>query len=435
MQIDCVTVIGANGTMGKNVSAIFASYGNAKVYMAARKYEDAKKAAETAYLSVKAQSVKANCIPVDYSRLEACIKESDLIFESTKEDFAVKREITKRIGEYMTEESVCVSGTSGLSLTKLAEELSVNLKSRYMGMHMFNPPYQMTLCELISTKYTDRRKFEALREYAEGILRRTVVEVADSPAFLGNRIGFQFINEAMQKAEQYKDNGGIDYIDAILGGFTGRNMPPLLTADFVGLDVHKAIVDNLYENTNDFVRESFLLPEFVEHMISEGNYGRKSGQGLYRTERTESGSKNIYVYDIAIATYRKKNKYVFPFVENVVAALEVGEYKAAKEALTNNRSQEAELCVKLLLNYILYSLNITTEVGDDIHSADAVMAAGFNWCPPLALVEFFGGREDFRDLCTERIDKKHLDKMPFEDLIEKIESSKYDYRKFIKAKD
>ena len=73
----------------------------------------------------------------------------------------------------------------------------------------------------------------------------------DSPAFLGNRIGFQFINEALQYAEKYKFNGGIDYIDAILGPFTGRAMSPLVTANFVGLDVHKAIVDNLYENTRD----------------------------------------------------------------------------------------------------------------------------------------------------------------------------------------
>ena len=29
------------------------------------------------------------------------------------------------------------------------------------------------------------------------------------------RIGFQFINEALRYAERFKDNGGIDYIDAI----------------------------------------------------------------------------------------------------------------------------------------------------------------------------------------------------------------------------
>ena len=61
--------------------------------------------------------------------------------------------------------------------------------------------------------------FEAVKAYASQILRRTVVETSDTPGFLGNRIGFQFINEALQTAEHYKHNGGIDYIDAILGMF------------------------------------------------------------------------------------------------------------------------------------------------------------------------------------------------------------------------
>lgn len=72
------------------------------------------------------------------------------------------------------------------------------------------------------------------------------MQVKDNPAFLGNRIGFQFINDAMQYADRFKDNGSIDYIDAILGSFTERSMAPLTTSDFVGLDVHKAIVDNIY---------------------------------------------------------------------------------------------------------------------------------------------------------------------------------------------
>lgn len=55
------------------------------------------------------------------------------------------------------------------------------------------------------------------------------------------------MNEALQYAERYADNGGIDYVDALLGPFTGRTMPPITTADFTGLDVHKAIVDNIYE--------------------------------------------------------------------------------------------------------------------------------------------------------------------------------------------
>ena len=36
MEIRKVTVIGANGTMGYNAAAMFASFGNAKVFMVSR---------------------------------------------------------------------------------------------------------------------------------------------------------------------------------------------------------------------------------------------------------------------------------------------------------------------------------------------------------------------------------------------------------------
>lgn len=80
----------------------------------------------------------------------------------------------------------------------------------------------MPLCEFTPTKYADMELARELKSYLKDKLFRTVVEVKDSPAFLGNRISFQFINEALQYADKYKDNGGIDYIDAILGSFTGR---------------------------------------------------------------------------------------------------------------------------------------------------------------------------------------------------------------------
>ena len=52
--IKTVTVVGANGTMGANVSAIFASFGNATVYMVSRDLEKSKKASIKAGKSVKA---------------------------------------------------------------------------------------------------------------------------------------------------------------------------------------------------------------------------------------------------------------------------------------------------------------------------------------------------------------------------------------------
>lgn len=438
MQIETVTILGANGTMGRNIAAIFASFGRAEVYLVSRTMEKSIQAREKAYISVRAESVKERMMPKDYSDLKECVEKSDLIFEACAESWETKVEIHREIAGYMessemTDKIIC-SGTSGLSITGLAELYPEKLRKNVIGMHFFNPPYNMTLCELTPTVYTDRSVFDYVLKYGKSVLFRTMVEVKDSPAFLGNRIGFQFINEALQMAEQYKYNGGIDYIDAILGPFTGRAMAPLVTADFVGLDVHKAIVDNLYKNTNDWAHDTFFLPEFADRLIHDGKLGKKTGAGLYKTVLHDSGVKIRQVYDIEHGYYREIMQYRFPFVEDMVEALKTGDYSCAFQILEENHSQEAVICCKFMLKYVLYSLTAAREVGYNIHSADDVMATGFNWCPPLAIVEAFGGAGKFIRLCQERLKGQQLEAVDLGELKETIESSRYDYRRFIKAK-
>ena len=55
MELKNVTILGANGTLGKLISAIFASFGNANVYMISRKKDvDIEEVAK----SVKAISIQ-----------------------------------------------------------------------------------------------------------------------------------------------------------------------------------------------------------------------------------------------------------------------------------------------------------------------------------------------------------------------------------------
>ena len=150
--------------------------------------------------------------------------------------------------------------------------------------------------------------------------------------------------------------------------------------------------------------------------------------------RHDSGMKMCYVYDISHKHYREKIQYSFPFVEEMVTALKVGDYDTAFRVLIENRSQEADICCQFLLKYILYSLKTAELVGYSIHSADDVMAAGFNWCPPLAMVEAFSGKKQLKKLCENRIESSVLEQSDFEQLLDKIEKSKYDFRKYIKAK-
>ena len=432
MEIKTVTVIGATGTMGANVAGIFASFGNAKVFCVGRDIEKVKKTIPRIVKSVKADSIAHNLIPADFSMLEDCVKQSDLVFESSKEDICVKSDIAKMVAKTLQPHAVSRTGSSGLSITSIAECYPENVRSHFFGVHMFNPPYSMPLCELTPTKYSDGPMQSELKEYLSKKLFRTVVEVKDSPAFLGNRIGFQFINEALQYAEKYKDNGGIDYIDAILGSFTGRTMAPLATSDFVGLDVHKAIVDNLYENTNDYAHETYILPGYVQKLIEEGKLGRKTGCGIYQLIKYENGLKRMTVYDINTGAFRDVIPYVFPFADKMKRWIAEGDYVDAFECLVNNHSQEAEICLSFLLKYIVYSLYATEKVGYTVEAADDVMATGFNWCPPMAMYQALSSVADVSALIKERL-PEICAKVDVDHLLADIKPSKYDYRIYFKS--
>lgn len=433
MNIQTITVIGVTGTMGANVAGIFASFGDAKVYCVGRDIEKVKRTIPRIVKSVRADAIAKNLVPADFSMLEKCVAESDLIFESSKEDMQVKTEIAAMVGKAMKPHAVSGTGSSGLSINTIVECYPEELRSRFFGIHMFNPPYTLQLCELTPTGYSDVHLKEELKEYLKNKLHRTVVEVKDSPAFLGNRIGFQFINEALQYAEKFKDNGGIDYIDAILDSFTGRMMAPLTTADFVGLDVHKAIVDNIYESTNDYVHDTFVFPTFADKLVAEGQLGRKSGGGLYQLVRYDNGLKRQMVLDISTGLYRDVISYVFPFADKMKRYIAEGDYRKAFERLVSNHSQEADICRHFLLNYIIYSLYATKEVGYTIEAADDVMAAGFNWCPPLAMYQALSIVADVPALIRENLPDV-CEKVNIDELLAEVKPSKYDYRLYFKSR-
>ena len=57
MDIQTVTIIGANGIMGRNVAAIFAAFGKCKVYLVCRDIEKSKATVAKSIASVRADSI------------------------------------------------------------------------------------------------------------------------------------------------------------------------------------------------------------------------------------------------------------------------------------------------------------------------------------------------------------------------------------------
>lgn len=118
----------------------------------------------------------------------------------------------------------------------------------------------------------------------------------------------------------------------------------------------------------------------------------------------------------------------------MVRELRIGNYNNAFAVLINNHSIEAKICTEFLIKYVLYGITAAKEIGESVHSCDDVMASGFDWAPPLSVIEAFGGVYEFKKLAYKHLGNQLEDSFDLNILLEDIPSSNYDYRPFFKAK-
>ena len=395
-EIKTVTILGANGTMGAGSAGVIAAFGGCKIHMLARTLDKAKSGVDAALGSVRSGVINNLMVPGTYDDdLEKAVSESDWVFELVAEDYAVKEPINKRIAAARKPGTLISTVSSGLDIAKLASHFDEDGQKHYYGTHFFNPPYKLTLCELITHEKNDPAYTAELDKYLADVLHRQVVVTANLPGFAGNRIGFQFMNEVAIFAEKYQDKGGIHLMDSLLSGYTGRAMSPLATADLVGLDVHKAIVDNIYEFTKDNAHDTFKLPAYMQKLIDQGALGNKAGKGLYMRTKTPEGKRQKLVYNITKGDYEELPKVVIPFKADAINAIRNSQYGKAVEIFKTAEGFEADLLRYFIARYISYSLSLVPSVTDK-SGVDGAMGFGFNWTPPSAWVDLLGGTDATR---------------------------------------
>ena len=106
----------------------------------------------------------------------------------------------------------------------------------------------------------------------------------------------------------------------------------------------------------------------------------------------------------------------------------------ALKELVENPSEEADICLRFLLRYIIYSILIAKQVGYRAEVADDVMAAGFTWCPPFALIDAFNCNCDLKTMLDSRIDPEIKSRVDIDELLQDCPRSKYDFRIYFKAR-
>ncbi len=384
--IRSVVVLGANGAMGAGSGAVFAAAGIPTVFLARTK-EKAEAGRARAESMVKSTAISKFITTGSYDAdLDRAVAAADLVFEAVAEDLETKRTFFTRVDKVRSPNAIVATVSSGLSIAAMCAGQSDGFRKNFLGIHFFNPPTMIVGCELIPHAGTDPAVTAFVRELLAGPLGREFVETADTPAFAGNRVGFKVLNEVAQLAEEH----GVAYMDQLVGPHSGRAMPPLVTIDFVGWDVHKAIVDNLHANTKDEAHATFKLPAYMQRGIDAGRLGNKTKGGFFKKD-----GKALLVLDPKSGDYRAQSEVATPvpaFIEEMKTAIRVGRYHRAMDVFCNAEGKDAQLLRKIVLGYISYGLNRVGDVVQRPRDVDRIMGFGFNWAPPSVLVDAIGAR-------------------------------------------
>jgi len=386
-EIKKIAILGANGTMGSLSGGLFAQAGITCIFFA-RSPEKAQRGIENAVKQARSDVLREYIIPKTYESLEEEIPQCDWILEAVAENLPLKREYFRRIDGLRKRDSIISTISSSLSIEDMAEECSDDFKAHFMGVHFFNPPGKLLANELVFLSQNSEKLKSFVADFCKRVLMRVNIAVYNRPGFAGNRIGFQLLNEAARYAEKY----GVEEIDYLIGPYTGRALAPLATIDLVGLDVHKEIVNNIYQNVQDERHDSFQLPEYVQKMLDKkmlGNKNREAG-GFYRY----SEKKEKYALDPLNIQFKSMKNTKHEVIENIKTHIHDGNYKKAVDLIKYGKSDEISLVKQFILGYISYSysrIGEVTPVEEDIHGIDRVMSYGFSWLPPSAWVDYFGG--------------------------------------------
>ena len=319
-------------------------------------------------LSDEASRIQAANYDDDLPLLADC----DLVIEAIAERMDWKRSLYERIGPHIGPQAILASNTSGLSISALAEAVPEALRSRFCGIHFFNPPRYMQLVELIATSGTDPRILDQLETFATTTLGKGVIRALDTPNFVANRVGVAGMLATLAEAERF--GLPIDLVDDLTGKKLGRaSSGTFRTADVVGLDTMAHVIRTLQDqlgsaDSPDPFHALYRVPAVVSALIEKGALGHKSGAGFYRKE-----GKAILRLDPASASYVPGGAQAEPIIDRILKKPAAERLKLLRES-TNPQARFLWAILRDSFHYVAIHLAGIAGCARDI---DLAMRWGF----------------------------------------------------------
>lgn len=280
-RIDYVAIIGG-GIMGQGIAQTIANAG-LDVLLVERDEEQLERAQENLKVSMEREiarwamtqsELKSVLNRIKWTINHGEIPECDLIIEAVDENYDLKKKIFKELDALAKPNTIFISNTSTLSLTKIAEV--TNRRDKIIGMHFLNPVPKVPLVELIRALDTSDKTVGIIKKFASRI-GKTAVEVYEYPGFVTTRAIVPLLNEAMyillEGVASAKD------IDTAMRLGYNFNAGPLEMADSMGLDEVLGWMETLWSTLGE---PRYRPCPILRKLVRERKLGKKTGEGFFK---------------------------------------------------------------------------------------------------------------------------------------------------------
>jgi 3-hydroxyacyl-CoA dehydrogenase len=301
----------------------------------------------------------------------ALLQECDLIIEAIAERMDWKHDLYKKVAPHIAPHVIFASNTSGLSITALSEGFDAELKSRFCGVHFFNPPRYMHLVELIPTAATRPEILDQLETFLTPVLGKGVVRAFDTPNFIANRVGIFSMLATMHEAAKY----GLTYdvVDDLTGSKLGRaKSGTFRTADVVGLDTMGHVIKTLQDNLpDDPFYPVYKTPDVLTNLINAKALGQKSGAGFYKKV-----GKDILRLDPAKMDYVPGGAKADDLIGRILKEKDAAKRMKTLRESSNPQAQFLWAIFRDAFHYVAVHLE---SIADNARDIDFAMRWGFGW--------------------------------------------------------
>ena len=329
----------------------------------------------------------------DFHQLADC----DWIAEAVVERLDIKQDLYRRIEAVTSDDVIITSNTSTIPISLLTQGMSAAFGQRFAITHFFNPVRFMRLLELVSGEHTRQDIMDTLDAFCEERLGKGVVVCADTPGFLGNRVGVFAIQCALHEAVKLGLSPA--EADAIFGRPMGIPKTGVFGLyDLIGIDLMADVaksLETILPANDDF--HAYAQPiALMTDMIANGQTGNKGGKGFYR-----DGDNGREVLDLSNNTYQPLERLQLPLAMQAEAE--------GVAALLQDGSAYGQFAWRVLSSTLNYAAHLLPEVGNDLVPVDDAMKLGYNWVfGPFELMDQIGV-----DYIIERMQQEGRTPAPF----------------------